>query len=255
VHVVLTVLVALVLTALPASGVIARAFASPCGNGIVEPDEACDDGNAADGDCCSSTCEIDPFGTACADEGNLCSNDTCDETGTCTHTVAPAPGCLLPFTPGRTTFSVRIGSAPKLGWQWKGGPATLTSDFGDPTLATDYALCVYDHSAGIPSLALREDVPAATTCLRGPCWRISTRGFSYNDPVAVHGLAKIKLRAGPTGTASIKISGKNAALGPVALPMGQDPTVVVQLRNALGKCWGTSHATNKRNDATELRAR
>jgi uncharacterized delta-60 repeat protein len=29
-----------------------------CGNGILEPGEQCDDGNTADGDCCSSTCQL-----------------------------------------------------------------------------------------------------------------------------------------------------------------------------------------------------
>jgi len=28
-----------------------------CGNGVLDPGEACDDGNRSDGDCCSSTCE------------------------------------------------------------------------------------------------------------------------------------------------------------------------------------------------------
>jgi cysteine-rich repeat protein len=30
-----------------------------CGDGILEGDEQCDDGNLADGDCCSSTCELE----------------------------------------------------------------------------------------------------------------------------------------------------------------------------------------------------
>ncbi len=32
-----------------------------CGDGFVDHDEACDDGNDADGDGCSSLCEVEPF--------------------------------------------------------------------------------------------------------------------------------------------------------------------------------------------------
>jgi len=45
-----------------------------CGNSIVESGESCDDGNLFDGDCCSSTCQVEEtrFGelgaTACVDE-------------------------------------------------------------------------------------------------------------------------------------------------------------------------------------------
>jgi len=54
-----------------------------CGNGALEAGEACDDGNVADGDCCSSACEVVPAGAAC-DDGDLCTRaDSCDEGGTC----------------------------------------------------------------------------------------------------------------------------------------------------------------------------
>ena len=60
----------------------------PCGNGIVESGEQCDDGNLADGDCCSSLCQVDPNGTACSD-GSLCTrSDTC-QGGAC---VGSNPG-------------------------------------------------------------------------------------------------------------------------------------------------------------------
>jgi hypothetical protein len=54
-----------------------------CGNQVLETGEQCDDGNTADGDCCSSTCQLDSLGAACED-GDLCTaNDTCDGAGTC----------------------------------------------------------------------------------------------------------------------------------------------------------------------------
>ncbi|MEW6271215.1 MAG: hypothetical protein AB1689_18190, partial [Thermodesulfobacteriota bacterium] len=54
-----------------------------CGNGALDAGESCDDGNQDDGDCCSSTCTLDPEGSAC-DDGDLCTrSDACDAAGAC----------------------------------------------------------------------------------------------------------------------------------------------------------------------------
>jgi len=56
-----------------------------CGNGSLDPGEQCDDGNAANGDCCSTTCAFE-----CSD-GNPCTFDNCSPaSGQCTH--LPVPG-------------------------------------------------------------------------------------------------------------------------------------------------------------------
>ncbi len=77
-----------------------------CGNGVLEPGEQCDDGNLNDGDCCSSTCQFEPSGSTCPDDGNPCTTDLCNATGTCIHDAGnaaavcrPAAGeCDLPET-------------------------------------------------------------------------------------------------------------------------------------------------------------
>jgi cysteine-rich repeat protein len=56
-----------------------------CGDGILDPGEQCDDGNNQNGDCCSSTCHFEASGSACADDGNVCTNDVCNGAGVCTH--------------------------------------------------------------------------------------------------------------------------------------------------------------------------
>ena len=65
-------------------------FVPVCGNGVVEGDETCDDGNTADGDGCSSSCTLeDPVcgngivevGEQC-DDGNTADNDGCSSTCT-----------------------------------------------------------------------------------------------------------------------------------------------------------------------------
>ena len=54
-----------------------------CGDGAVGGSEECDDGNTADGDCCSSTCEFETSGSACDDADACTTLDTCDGAGAC----------------------------------------------------------------------------------------------------------------------------------------------------------------------------
>jgi cysteine-rich repeat protein len=62
-----------------------------CGNGVIDPLENCEDGNQADGDCCSARCRLDPAGTACTSDGNDCTDDVCNATATCTHVPRAGP--------------------------------------------------------------------------------------------------------------------------------------------------------------------
>ena len=58
----------------------------PCVNdGVVTPPEQCDDGNFVNGDCCTADCQFEPNGSACGDDGEACTADQCDGTGTCVH--------------------------------------------------------------------------------------------------------------------------------------------------------------------------
>ena len=58
-----------------------------CGNGIAEGPEQCDDNNTEDGDCCSSTCQLEPINSPCTSDDNSCTNDICNGQGTCLHNV------------------------------------------------------------------------------------------------------------------------------------------------------------------------
>jgi cysteine-rich repeat protein len=65
------------------SGVFHLTAAPLCGNGALEEGEPCDDGNTANGDCCSSTCQFEAAASTCND-GSVCtSNDACDGAGVC----------------------------------------------------------------------------------------------------------------------------------------------------------------------------
>src|SRR3989441_1989079 len=43
-----------------------------CGDGVLDPDEQCDDGNREDGDCCSSSCQLEPATTVCRPAAGPC---------------------------------------------------------------------------------------------------------------------------------------------------------------------------------------
>jgi lysophospholipase L1-like esterase len=56
-----------------------------CPNDLIEPGEDCDDGNTSDTDCCTAICTYSPSGAPCNADTNVCTNDVCNATGTCTH--------------------------------------------------------------------------------------------------------------------------------------------------------------------------
>lgn len=56
-----------------------------CGNGLVDANEDCDDGNQVDGDCCTRQCDFELSGSACASDGIECTGDVCNGVGSCTH--------------------------------------------------------------------------------------------------------------------------------------------------------------------------
>jgi cysteine-rich repeat protein len=85
---------------------------SPCGNGIVDAGEECDDGQLAPGDCCSLRCRLEPAGASCADDGNVCTDDLCDGNGRCDHPTHSG-SCDSACTPGGTCADgVCTSSAP-----------------------------------------------------------------------------------------------------------------------------------------------
>jgi MYXO-CTERM domain-containing protein len=51
-----------------------------CGDGVVDPGEACDDGNGSNGDCCSNSCQA--ISGACSDGNGCTQTDTC-QSGSC----------------------------------------------------------------------------------------------------------------------------------------------------------------------------
>jgi hypothetical protein len=86
---------------------------SNCGNAVVEAGEQCDDGAALNGrtaSCCSINCHFQPSGTACTDDGNICTADLCDGKGVCTHPALPCGSNTT--TTSTSTTSTLSGATP-----------------------------------------------------------------------------------------------------------------------------------------------
>ena len=67
-----------------------------CGDGVLQGNEDCDDGNQVDGDCCSNQCDFEVFGSPCASDGIECTDDICNGAAACIH---PPSAPTTPCTP------------------------------------------------------------------------------------------------------------------------------------------------------------
>jgi cysteine-rich repeat protein len=56
-----------------------------CGDGVLDPGEQCDDGNAAGG-CCTATCTLAPLATPCDDHDACTTASVCNALGVCVGT-------------------------------------------------------------------------------------------------------------------------------------------------------------------------
>lgn len=227
-----------------------------CGNGTIEAGEACDDGNTANGDCCSATCAFEPDGSSCADatvcngdetcdgagacqpgtaldcdDGIPCTADGCDDVGGCLNDAAPRGGCLAA---AKSVLLVKQkgGGRDKLLWKWIKGAAITPLQLADPTAASDYALCLYAGGA----LVAGAELPA------GARWSAITSGYQYSDPAGTpNGILKALLKGGAGGKTKALVKGKgdnlpDPALGALPLP------VTAQLVNtATGFCVAASY--------------
>ncbi|MDX2166670.1 MAG: hypothetical protein SF182_06385, partial [Deltaproteobacteria bacterium] len=247
-----------------------------CPSDSFEPSgTAC--GSSADDDCTnpdtcdgSGLCETnhEPAATVCSD-GNACTSaDACDGSGICdggAPTVcAPCelcdnvggctPAIQLTCEPGAADKSLLVvtnsatNTSDRIVFKFKGANAIAKSDFGDPSLNSNYQLCIYDDKAspGSPqTLVYATSAPAAGTCPTGDCWRELSSGFLYRDSALTpDGAERVLLKAGAAGRGRILFKAKGAALGltphnpGVFFSQSDNVTVVVAADNA-PKCFKT----------------
>jgi hypothetical protein len=165
--------------------------------------------------------------------------------------LAPLAGC---DTPGKSLLLIKdrdadgAGAKDKLIWKWLRGPAGAQADFGDPSAATAYTLCVYSGAA----TAIETFIPGGDTCGGVPCWRtIGSKGYRRSDPAGgVGGLSKVILKASASSTIIIKGKGANLDLDADTLPFGG--ALMMQLSNsANANCWQSSFPLAAVNADTE----
>jgi len=125
-----------------------------------------------------------------------------------------------------------------LTWKWTRGEATLKADFGDPLTSTEYALCLYDETVATPVLKLVANIPAGGTCAGKPCWKEIAHGFKYTNKNATpDGVTLLVLKEGLEGLAQIHLKAMGGNVDMPTLPLNQDTTITVQLKNDEGTCW------------------
>jgi cysteine-rich repeat protein len=208
-----------------------RAFVvGPCGNGVVDAGEECDDGNANDGDCCTAACDLDT--TPC--HGALSQRASIDV---------------------RERTSGRGRSADYLLWSWVSSAAVAKSDFGNPLATADITLCLLDQTGGTPTLRLSATAPAGSTCAGKPCWKEKTLGYDFKSrDLYPHGLAKVSLLAGAAGQAKIRVQGRRAPLALPGLPLATPVTVRLR-RSDAAVCWEAIYDSGViLNDAANFKA-
>jgi cysteine-rich repeat protein len=212
-----------------------------CGNGVVTAGEECDAGNGASGDCCSSVCLLEPDGSAC-DDGEICTAIDGCAGGLCVGSEEPAASCHRSTRTGSSLISFKDlpdSRRDRLSWRWPWGEATALAELGDPVATTAYALCVYDVTPSGSRLVLSSRAPAGGLCGGVPCWRdLGPRGFRYIDRAgSPDALIRLLLRPGEEGRARIVLRARGALLPSLSLPLAQQPEAVVQLRSDAGACW------------------
>lgn len=215
---------------------------TPCNdaNGCTAPDE-----------CQSGACVGTPVanGTPC-DDGDPCSRpDTC-QAGSCSGN-APAVGCKGSALNGASLLldDRTSDTRDRLTWAWRKGAATTFADFGNPTVATPYTICLYDTIGGVPQRRFTQSIPP------GARWKAYSRGFRYRDSALTYGgINSITLTEGATGRASVQVQGHGQPLALPMLPLQRQPNVIMQLLSD-NACWSATYSTATENSPTRFKAK
>jgi cysteine-rich repeat protein len=224
-----------------------------CGDGDLDGGEECDDGNLADGDCCSAACQLEATLGSC-DDSDPCTQDSCGTAG-CLNDAAPAPVC--DEDAGKASLLLDAAKH-KASFAWQKGTVAF-ADLGTPTDAADYALCLYSYDGALARL----DVPAGGTCSGRDCWRQTGKpatptGFVYKDRLAASdGVRSLALKAHDAGRAKLSLAARGGAVPALDLgTAGLAAPVTAQLVHEGGACWGASFeaADTKKSDASVFKA-
>ena len=127
-------------------------------------------------------------------------------------------------------------------WKWLKGASTDKADFGDPTGATGYELCLYDGTGLVGSAT----IPA------GSAWIEKSNGFKYRDTAATSdGVQTAVLKAGADEKAKIVVRAKGLGVDMPDLAALVSPLTVQLIRSGDSVCWGATYSfpPAQKNDA------
>jgi hypothetical protein len=146
------------------------------------------------------------------------------------------------------------GGPERLAWTWKSSAAVAKADFGNPSVSTSLALCLYEDTGGPPALRMNARIPADGACVNNLCWRDLPSGYRYRDRrLTPDGIRNLILKAGDVGRGRIRARGKGANLD---LPPFLTPPLLVQLqRTDTSQCWEATFSIATRNDGPRFVAR
>jgi hypothetical protein len=169
---------------------------------------------------------------------------------------SPQAGCL---TAGKTSILIKNSSndtADQLRWKWRRGEAVRQGDLGEPSTTAAYTLCIYDTTAGVPS------VVGAVTVGPNARWQNKRpKGWKYRNKAGTQdGVRKARLKTGAPGKARAQIRARGRSLptpspGSATRFFSQDPSVTVQLVNTrTTTCWTSRFVTAGKNTGVQFKA-
>jgi cysteine-rich repeat protein len=203
---------------LPGDGCDEQCLFEVCGNGVVQIGEECDDGNTVGGDGCDAFCLLEFCGDGIVSVGEVCDDsNTVDGDGCsadCTAatfcTAAPDPACVAGATAKLTVDERKPGKEKLKASVKKLQAATQVADFGDPVAgATVYELCIYDGADTLVGTLPVDRAGDVCGAKAKPCWSASKKGPKYKDSDAAS-----------AGVKSIKTAAGDAGKGKVQASAG-----------------------------------
>jgi hypothetical protein len=226
-----------------------RPAAAACGDGVVDAGEQCDDTAG----CCTPECTFVTKGSACPDEGELCTRDVCDGVGACLHDGSPLDSCLVAPKGKLQIVDDADDSKDKLNLQMMNAPGVTPEDFGNPMSSDAYHACIF----GPDRLLMEAEVTPGGTWDGKPCWAETTTGFTYKDKTGSRdGITALRLKASAKPKTKIAAKGQGAALDDPTLPFPN--AVMAQIVNAQnGQCFETyflEQSAVKKNSSTHYDA-
>ncbi|MFN8644166.1 MAG: hypothetical protein U0802_21860 [Candidatus Binatia bacterium] len=160
--------------------------------------------------------------------------------------TTPAVGCRTAQKSVLVIKDNTTNSKDKLSWKWIKGQTTLQTEFGNPTVDANLAVCVYDNT-GLLGEALVGP---------GANWAaLSTKGWKYLDKAATQdGITKEILSGSSSNNSKVLVKGKGINLPDIA-PALTLPVKVQLVSSTTGLCWESTFSGSIKNQSGLFKAK